>query len=100
VTECLAGVSEVDRDLVALLVSELATNAIIHVGQPFDVWVSVTPRRARIGVDDRSPVLPSLTPTSQETLGGRGLSLVASLAKRWRVEPTGLGKTIWFEPQI
>ena len=67
---------------------------------PFEVWVSISPRSARIGVDDRSPMLPSFQPVSQDTLGGRGLSLMASLAKRWRVEPTGIGKTIWFEPEI
>ena len=48
-----------DRDLAVLLVSELATNAIVHVGQPFKVRVDLSAPCIWVGVDDPSPICPN-----------------------------------------
>jgi anti-sigma regulatory factor (Ser/Thr protein kinase) len=84
---------------VALLVSELATNAVVHARSHYRVSVRVESATIVVGVTDHSPVMPirrSVDPTSAD--GGRGLVLVESLASRWGVEPiAGNGKTTWFE---
>jgi serine/threonine-protein kinase RsbW len=86
----------------ALLVSELATNAVRHAGGPdfrVEVRYSAAEGRLWVGVTDSSLVLPVLREPSLTAEHGRGLRLVAALADRW-----GAGrrrdaneKTVWFE---
>ena len=80
-----------------LLVSELAANAIEHVGSPFTVHVSVDP--VRVSVTDPGPPadLRAVVP-DDDAPRGRGLVLLDGLAARWGVtdHPAG-GKTVWFE---
>ena len=84
-------------DAVALLVSEVATNALVH--GTGDVQVRVLPRAdaLRVEVADGSPRLPQPRQAGLLEEGGRGLALVESLASDWGVEPTGTGKVVWFE---
>jgi anti-sigma regulatory factor (Ser/Thr protein kinase) len=85
-------------DLVLVLVSELATNSIVHARTVFNVWVDVTGRGVRVGVDDLDDTLPA--PTTQavpESTGGRGLAMVEAAADRWGVAYTRGGKSAWFE---
>ena len=86
-----------DQDLAVLLVSELATNAIIHVGRPFKVTVDVSPARLWVGVDDLSPLRSEPGPIDVSATSGRGLFLVAAMANRWGIEPKPAGKRAWFE---
>ncbi|MGY1737257.1 ATP-binding protein [Geodermatophilus sp. SYSU D00684] len=86
----------------ALLVSELATNAVRHDGgRPFEVTVRqlTEPDRVWCGVTDTAPGLPVLRSPSVTEEHGRGLRLVAALADRWgahRRRDTD-AKTVWFE---
>ena len=84
-------------DAVALLVSEVATNALVHGSG--DVQVRVLPRDGalRVEVADESTHLPRPRKAGLMEEGGRGLALVESLASAWGVEPTGAGKVVWFE---
>jgi anti-sigma regulatory factor (Ser/Thr protein kinase) len=80
-----------------LVVSELATNAVIHARTPFSVSVRFGPAAIRIAVTDRSgsePVIQDVPPTA---LSGRGLRLVDAIAGDWGVEPTPDGKVVWAE---
>jgi anti-sigma regulatory factor (Ser/Thr protein kinase) len=98
VRDCLlADHVNTDVDLVVLLVSELATNAIRHAGSIFDVWVEVLLPCVRVGVDDPSPVIPAPRAADNTALGGRGLALIEAMADRWGAETTSGGKRIWFE---
>lgn len=82
----------------ALLVSELATNALHHAHTPFDVTIAVEGGVAHIEVSDGSGALPQLTPTDDPLRrGGRGLLLVQVLSSAWGYRPTDTGKTVWFE---
>ncbi|MER7697096.1 MULTISPECIES: ATP-binding protein [unclassified Streptomyces] len=90
---------------VALVVGELAANAVCHGrlrGRDFHVRVDYEGpvSRFRIEVSDavlgRTPEDPKLPPEDQES--GRGLFLVECLASRWGWEPRNpIGKTVWAE---
>lgn len=78
-----------------LVVSELATNAVIHAGTPFSVSVRVGPGAIRIAVTDNSPAEPQIQDVPPTALSGRGLRLIDAIADCWGVEPTANGKAVW-----
>jgi anti-sigma regulatory factor (Ser/Thr protein kinase) len=83
---------------VALLASELATNAVLHARSRFSVTVVLASGRIRVEVSDRNPTLPTLSPVRPDACDGRGLALVQTLAAAWGVDPHAEhGKTVWFE---
>ena len=86
-------------DVSALLVSELATNAIVHARTEIVLRVARLSSGVRVAVADASPLAPVLRPFEHSTMGGRGLALVESFATRWGIEvaPDSGGKTVWFE---
>jgi serine phosphatase RsbU (regulator of sigma subunit)/anti-sigma regulatory factor (Ser/Thr protein kinase) len=81
-----------------LVVSELATNAVIHAGTEFTVSCTHLGTAIRLAVRDSYPSrgLPAMmtVPTGERT-SGRGLLLCASLAASWGVEYDRRGKTVW-----
>jgi anti-sigma regulatory factor (Ser/Thr protein kinase) len=81
----------------ALVVAELAANAVIHAGSPFVVEVSTHPDVVRVAVHDASPVLPAPREAAPLASTGRGLHLVAGLASRWGSELRPGGKVVWAE---
>jgi anti-sigma regulatory factor (Ser/Thr protein kinase) len=85
----------------ALIVSELATNAILHGclrDRLFHVRLAHTRRALRMEVTDpRAERVPTPRTPSDDECFGRGLLLVASLATRWGVVPRLVGKATWVE---
>jgi hypothetical protein len=88
------GVADLVDDA-AIVVSELAGNAVLHARSGFDVTVSRTANGIRVGVGDLSGVLPQRRAPNPEDRSGRGLLLIDRLASRWGVTLTGSGKTVW-----
>lgn len=89
-------------DPVSLVVSELATNAVLHARGTLRVRLCRQDDGARLEVGDDSPRLPQQRQRSALSGTGRGLALVAELAREWGVESTdGGGKIVWaaFSPQ-
>lgn len=92
-------------DDLALLVTEVVTNAVIHGTAGRGSRVQVTYRlledRVRVDVRDaatgRPRVLRSAGACGELSEFGRGLTVVASLACRWGVIPGVIGKNVWFE---
>ncbi|MEU2247547.1 ATP-binding protein [Streptomyces sp. NPDC019224] len=86
---------------VALLVSELATNALLHGslrGRLFRVHLSLTATALRIEVTDpRGERLPGIRAAESDECYGRGLLVVDGIADRWGVEPHTVGKTVFAE---
>jgi GAF domain-containing protein/anti-sigma regulatory factor (Ser/Thr protein kinase) len=86
-------------DPVELLVSELVTNAVSHVGTGVRLRVERLPLGVRVrvydGGDDRLPAPRHAVPPDEPT--GRGLLIVDNVADRWGVERTESGKQVWFE---
>ncbi|MCC5031779.1 ATP-binding protein [Streptomyces sp. WAC 00631] len=93
-------------DAAALLVAELAANAVTHgrvPGRQFEVRARLCPVTLRIEVSDargeRRPPRPgTVTAPGPLAESGRGLLLVETLADRWRVlHRLGAGKTVRVE---
>ncbi|HEX2038504.1 MAG TPA: MEDS domain-containing protein [Acidimicrobiales bacterium] len=79
------------------VVTELASNAVLHAGSVFVVAVSRSGDGVRIAVSDTSAAAPVLNEHSLARLSGRGLLVVAALARRWGVQPSADGKSVWAE---
>lgn len=83
-----------------LLVSELATNAVVHArSEEFTVEADVEEPVVRVTVSDGDTRLPVSHDPGDSDLGGRGIWLVDSLACRWASERRDVpaGKRVWFE---
>jgi anti-sigma regulatory factor (Ser/Thr protein kinase) len=96
--EFLAGrVADDPRSVAALLVTELASNALRHAATPFTIRADLTPCHLRVEVADGTGDEPvELAPAPGE-IGGRGILLVNRLADHWGSERTPDGKNVWFE---
>ena len=84
-------------ELAVLLVSELASNAVLHARTPFELVVEDDGRRLRVEVHDDSSALPTLKDYVAESVTGRGLHIVAASADNWGFEARERGKCVWFE---
>lgn len=84
-------------DTVELLVSEIATNALVHGAGEVRVRVHVSGRDVRVEIDDEGAALPQPREAAPTAEGGRGLALVTALSGGWGVATRPGGKTVWFE---
>lgn len=84
-------------DMVALLTSELVTNAVVHARSGVRLTVSLGAAAVRVEVADDAPGRPVVRRAGPESLHGRGLTLVDAVADRWGVDHAPPGKSIWFE---
>jgi anti-sigma regulatory factor (Ser/Thr protein kinase) len=83
---------------VAQVVSELATNAVVHAGTSFVLSISHDASHIRVAVTDGRPLArASMRRLSNETTTGRGLRLVQTLGQAWGVDQTDAAKTVWCE---
>jgi anti-sigma regulatory factor (Ser/Thr protein kinase) len=89
-------------DEVELLVTELATNVIKHVGEGSSAVLIMewTRDRLRVEVHDRSWTLPQVRDVGCEEECGRGLHLLAAVAAEWGAALTAVGKVVWCEVPV
>jgi serine phosphatase RsbU (regulator of sigma subunit)/anti-sigma regulatory factor (Ser/Thr protein kinase) len=80
---------------VALVVSELVTNAYRHGGPPIEHRVVHTGRSVVVEVADGSPIRPTPRSVTPREEAGRGLAIIARLADRWGSRAAGTGKVVW-----
>jgi anti-sigma regulatory factor (Ser/Thr protein kinase) len=97
-----AGAPDDIQRVVGLLASEVVTNAVKHgpAGGLVDVQVNRAGDRLRVSVRDEGPGRPVRLEPDPTALSGRGVLLIDRLAAAWDVEPTGVGKTVWFEVSL
>jgi Histidine kinase-like ATPase domain len=84
-------------DTAALVLSELASNAVRHARSSFAIDVAMHACSMRLAVRDASP------PSAEDgmiVLPTHGLSVIDALATRWGVERVPDGKVVWAELQI
>jgi DNA-binding NarL/FixJ family response regulator len=93
------GVASVDEAM--LVVTELASNAVVHAHSAYDVRLSRSAAGVlRIEVGDDDPGTPEPQPFSATLEHGRGVVLVSALATSWGIDTesrAGRGKVTWAE---
>jgi anti-sigma regulatory factor (Ser/Thr protein kinase) len=96
-TDALPGLSQQSLQTVALVVSELVTNCVLHAGTEFQLRVWREEGQVRVEVTDGSQRRPTPRTPPPTQPHGRGLQIVELLARRWGVIParSGTGKTVW-----
>src|SRR5690348_1289966 len=84
---------------VALLITELVTNVVDHVGgdSALILELSLTEDRLHVGVVDGSSVRPVARELDQDNPRGRGVRIVQAIADRWGSDDHHGGKRVWFE---
>lgn len=87
----------VDAHDAQLVLSEMATNAVIHAGTPFSVGVRCDGSTVRISVQDWSSAQPIVREANPRALSGRGLRLIAMVSRAWGIDYGPDGKTVWAE---
>ncbi|MEA3055230.1 MAG: hypothetical protein QOD30_662 [Actinomycetota bacterium] len=80
-----------------LVVSELATNAVVHARSEFTVGLRRRDGVVRIEVGDRSPRPPVSRDGAPDATGGRGVPIVDRFADRWGHDVVAAGKIVWFD---
>lgn len=88
----------------ALLTSELTTNALLH-GPVWDrylrVEVELSGAVLRVAVTDpKGERRPELRTAGDDDQYGRGLQIVSLLSERWGASDRVVGKTVWAELAI
>jgi two-component sensor histidine kinase len=92
------GASTDVADTIALLTSELVTNAVMHARTDIHVTVALgEARRVRVCVRDENTRMPAPAIAPIDATSGRGLLLVQSASTAWGIQTDEDGKTIWFE---
>lgn len=99
-TLCESSAAAVHAEVVALLVTELVTNAVLHGRSDVTVELRLAsaatdPEQVRILVGDDDSRLPRFEQVGEHALGGRGLRLVQGLADRVGVQERPIGKVVW-----
>ena len=93
-----AGFGEL-RDTVALLVSEVVSNVVLHARTPCELSVATSGQQVRVEVRDGHDRLPGVT-RSRDPLSssGRGMVLVEALSDaHGSTALPGGGKVVWFQ---
>jgi anti-sigma regulatory factor (Ser/Thr protein kinase) len=94
------GIPETSVADATLVLSELMSNAIRHArplpGAQVRVCWQLAGRSLEIAVTDAGgPTQPYPVRTSSSEVGGRGLSIVGRLSRRWGVRSDEQGTTVW-----
>jgi anti-sigma regulatory factor (Ser/Thr protein kinase) len=86
------------KDAVYLMVSELATNALVHASSGFDVDVDRSDVAVTVSVTDRGNGTPTMQSPAATEPHGRGLRIVEALSDEWGTGSSHeAGKTVWFQ---
>lgn len=80
-----------------LVVEELVANVVDHARTQFKLTVHLVGPILRITVRDCSERPPRVQPFDVQAHRGRGLQLVATLARQWGCDHHERGKTVWVE---
>jgi hypothetical protein len=82
-------------DDAALVVGELAMNAVTHAASGFTVSLARAGDTVTIAVGDRDVTAPVRRPYTSASTGGRGLHLVEAVASGWGHTIMSTGKLVW-----
>jgi MEDS: MEthanogen/methylotroph, DcmR Sensory domain len=77
----------------ALVVTELATNAVLHARSAFTVSVARSGDAVCLSVADSVPLPPGQV--GLPVRGDHGLGVIDRIAEQWGIQPVPAGKVIW-----
>ena len=88
-----------DQDDASLLLTELVTNVVDHVGGESELTVEISAADdwLRIAVVDGSAVRPVVRELSMDHPRGRGMRMVQQIADRWGADEHLGGKRVWLD---
>jgi anti-sigma regulatory factor (Ser/Thr protein kinase) len=84
-------------DRVALIASELVTNAVFHARTEITIELTAEEGSVHLEVFDRGAGRPVFLEEDPEVPGGLGLPIVEALASSWGMRPREDGKGVWAE---
>lgn len=87
-------------DVAEVVLTELATNAVLHARSPFQVVLSEGPTSLRVSVHDHNRDLPRRYDADLRAFSGRGLYLVEGLSAEWGCSVRPDGKEVWAELEV
>lgn len=88
-------------DIVPLLTSEIVSNAVLHATGRVGLDVALLDgQELRVEARDQSPDTSVIRRSSPDGIGGHGLTIIESLARRWGVERHEGFKVVWFEAPV
>ena len=83
-------------DDVALIATELITNALRAGARSLEVSLRQLPGGLELRVRDDAPGLPRVVVAGSDDISGRGLMIVDAVAREWGFDPLpGGGKVVW-----
>src|SRR4051812_34667986 len=92
--------ADLPTERAALVVSELATNAVLHGRTDFRLEVDRDVDSIRIACFDAGGGWPCRRPPAGDGDSGRGLRIVDHMAERWGVTWKDPGKVVWAELSV
>ncbi|MBC7290669.1 MAG: ATP-binding protein [Actinotalea sp.] len=92
------GATAADQHVLALLTTEVVSNAVRHGPGDADVRLEAAQERGQfvVRVHDTAGGMPVLRRQPPEAVGGRGVQIIDHLASDWGVERRRGGKVVWF----
>ena len=103
-TTCLAWDLDGLAGDLALLASELVTNAVVHARSGSTLTISVAEGIVEVSVADAAERAPAFHPggphgdaDDPDRESGRGLRIVDALADHWGTAPRPTGKAVWMK---
>lgn len=90
-------VGEELREMGVLAVSEFVANALTHGAAPMRLRLRRTDKRLIVEVSDADDHVPRRRRAGADDESGRGVAIVATIAKSWGSRLTDEGKTVWCE---
>jgi anti-sigma regulatory factor (Ser/Thr protein kinase) len=78
-----------------LMISELATNCVLHAHTDFELAID-SRGDVRVEVRDTGGGRPVVLSPHPRQLSGRGLQIVAAMSDSWGIIRDPAGKTVWF----
>jgi anti-sigma regulatory factor (Ser/Thr protein kinase) len=89
------------NEIVPLLTSEIVSNAVRHAAGRVGLELALLDDEAlRVQARDESPETPVIRRSSPDGIGGHGLTIIDTLARRWGVERHDGSKVVWFETPV
>jgi anti-sigma regulatory factor (Ser/Thr protein kinase) len=83
------------RDDAVLVLSELATNAVLHTGGDYSVHVEFDVSEVLVSVSDAGGGRVAPDDAAPSAVSGRGLRIVEAVSSSWGCRSEPAGKTVW-----